>query len=664
MKTPTRPSELSWRKHRAPLWKRTLARYSKLHPFNKIAIWLLVVSIPLGWLSIKLLRPAYHAWKQGNALSIAHSAIARGDLKAASLAFRQAVRADPSKPRVWRELIPFLRDQKSPDLFFAWDRLIRYQPDAVENHLGAAEDAIASGNADRARVYLHDVPIADRDSTAYRVLNAKVLMAEQRAPEAAALLEKIVAQDPSNEEAQFQLNVIRLADPASPGHFGAMVAMRALAEGSGSRAVAARRLLIRAEAADRDFLAASSDAAILIGRQDATVEDRILFLDLEFATASFDLPNSINSFLEWALAHPVALEPVANYLINRGKGAETLKWLREKAAGRENEPGIRSALLALALSERDWDLVFQVLATGDQPIPSDVLSRLKDAQSAYRADRDDAGQRWDDLLDQAGGNLAMLSTFEQLSHAWGWDDARKKTLYKIASIIPSNPLVWRMLLAMALADRNAPEIASILTSLVQADPTSRQMSDAWIRFQVLLNRGNQQDLVALAKTNLDLTPGVPTFQLTYALTLAMNDRAVEALSVLDSMSPAAREEITGSPFIAYIDAKGGRMVDARAALDRMKTASRTWLPEELALAARAGDLIAGKPEHVEIAPETNEGRADEILKELRERQARDASDSAKVLNELLQQRKTDASGASRQLDELRSELHAEDAPTK
>jgi hypothetical protein len=96
----------------------------------------------------------------------------------------------------------------------------------------------------------------------------------------------------------------------------------------------------------------------------------------------------------------------------------------------------------------------------------------------------------------------------------------------------------------------------------------------------------------------------------------------------------------------------------------MKTASRTWLPEELALAARAGDLIAGKPEHVEIAPETNEGRADEILKELRERQARDASDSAKVLNELLQQRKTDASGASRQLDELRSELHAEDAPTK
>lgn len=535
----------------------------------------------------------------------------------------------------------------------------------MQNRIGAAEAALVAGNSDRARAYLHEIPPADQASIAYQLTDAKVLMAEHQLPQAEANIEKILRLDPNNEEAKFQLDVIRLANPNSPGHFGALVNMRKLAEGKGPRATGALRLMVRSEAADGELLAAASDAAELVKRPDATAVDRIVLVDLAFGTSSFDLQNSIASLREWALANPDSLAPVVNYLIGRGLGGETLKWLRSTAGDRKNAPPVRDALLALAQNQRDWDLVFEILGSGEQAIPANVLTKLKNAQRAFREDRSDAGWQWDALLESADDNLFELSTFEQLTQAWGWSDARKKTLYKIAKIIPSNPQVWRLLFAFALEDRSAPEIANVLTSLVAVDPTSRQMSDTWIRFQILLDRGNKADLVSVAKTNLDLSPKVPAFQLTYALTLASADRGSEALAVLEAMDPDARSEAAAAgPYVAYVYAKGGRSAEAKAALDRMQAKSATLLPEELTLANRAQALAEGRAERVQIAPEADQRGAEAMLKELQKEQIKESDRSGEVLKELIRQKAKDDRGAVQQLKELQSELHSNSDETK
>ncbi len=660
MKVPTQDVSVSV-KRKVSIWKRVFIWYRALRRLNKIALWVLIASIPLGFIAANLARPAYRSWRQNNALVIAQNCILRNDANGAFSAFRQALRIDPRNPRVWRQLGTFLEAQSSPETIFVLERLIQLEPGVVENRYHAAEAALALGDEERAMSELANVSPSDRKSARYRLLNAKIALTGGNLSVAEGELASLVQSEPSNSEAVFRLDQVRLLLPASSDRAAAEQRMRVVASGKDARAMEAQRMLARFYATTNDMPMAARAAEVLVESDNASFEDWMLFLNIEFATSSLSLPNSIEKMRAWVLAHPQELPKAAAYFIQLDMARQTRDWLASAAADRLDEPQIKSARFSLAIADRDWDEVFSLLQSGAQAVPADTVRKVSDTYRAFRANHPEAINSWSELVLSAKGNLTLLDSLRQLAVAWEWEDAQEKTLWAIGDVVPENPAVWKALLPLVQSDNNAPDLARAFGALVSAEPSNRAAINRWIQLQFLLNLGAKNELLKAARANLDAAPKNAAFQMTSALLLADTDHGSEAFALVQSMDEKSRQDPACAPYLAYVYARAKKPAEARAALANIPSGGKL-LDEEMALGERARAIIEGREDSVEKIPvKTDDASAQQLLKQLERDRATDGrSSSDELLKELKRSNSPDA-GAARQLDSLRKEMRQEAA---
>jgi tetratricopeptide (TPR) repeat protein len=657
------PSPVTLKKRKIPIWQQILNWYLKLRLLNKIALLLLLAAIPTAAIGYKVLRPAYKEWKQRNALALAASCIARKDDKGAVLAFRRAIMANPKNPRVWEQLGTYLESKKSPEALWVWDRLAMVQP-TTGNHLRVAKAALAIGDWQRARTHLDAVPEAERSSWDYRLLSAQTLAASNQVAKAESLITQVLKEHPDNADAVFLLGQIRMnsTDPAVRAQ--AQVQMRALADGKGPRAMEALRLLTIQEMRTGQNMLAASDAGELIKRPEAQVSDQLLFLDLEFMTQSFSLPISIEKARKLALANPENTRPIISYLIRRGLAAETLAWLERQPPETVNASEVFSVHLDLAISARDWDKVYALLAKADPPIAPEMLTKLRTIQDDFRADKPDAITKWGELASGARNNLFLLGTMEQLSAAWNWPQGREKVLWTISEVVPSNQFVWKELLPIELRAGNTPAVLRILAALTALDPSNQQLRTSWLTLQFLLQRGEGKDLLGMAEADAKVSDA-PEVQVIYAALLADAGRTDDAITVIEKIPAEARNTPRIAAYLTYVYAKAKKPDVVKSLLGVVQGDTKGLLNEEIALAQRSLAIAEQRPEDSipsKAAQAMDEESAARVLHELEGLRADPGADRQRLLEQLKSQG-VDATGANDQLKRLRQELQKDAAST-
>ncbi|MDD5200149.1 MAG: hypothetical protein PHC88_10150 [Terrimicrobiaceae bacterium] len=659
MSTPEPPAPPGQRQKRMiPLHTRVILWYLQQRTLNRLAIWALLASIPFAIVAFKLARPAYRDWKQRNALALADSYIKRNDLKGASLAFRRAIQANPKNPRVWKQLGVFLQNAKSPEAVTVWELAAGLEPSVFSHRYNAARSALAVGNWQRARSNLDALPKSEWHSTDYLLISSEAFTAGRQPDKAESDLETLLKTDPGNAEAAFRLDQVRMGSPDPEKSRDAGVRMRERANTEGPYMTQALRQLGMAEARRGEYLLAASDAQILRHRRDAVVNDQILFLDLEFATSSFTLPISIKEIRKRGLENPQDLMPIVNYLINRGLAADTLAWIERLPPADLEKPSVRQAAIELALANRDWTKAYEMLGAGPDAIPKDKLARIESAHRAFREDKPDALSKWSEVLSDARGNLYLLAVIERLTSAWGWPEAREKTLWAIGSEVPSNPMVWKELSPLALKQGNTPALAQILGSLMAAEPSNREARSLWLCVQFLLDRGDKNELLRIAKADAD-SGGDAKLQFIYAALLAREGRTQEALAICGKIPPDGRKDPRVAIYLAYVYAKAKQPEVAKSLLAGVDPAKSVLLPEEVALIVRAQDLAAGRPEissSANLSKIIDQSRANQVLKSIQGERSDAASTDSNSLFETLKKQSAEEKGSDEQLKKLRQEI--------
>jgi Tfp pilus assembly protein PilF len=648
-------------KRTVPLHKRLLIWYGSLRLLNKLALWALLASVPVGLIAIKVVRPYYKAWKQQNALALADSYIAKGDARGATLAFRQAIRIDFKNPEVWKRLVKFLDDQKSPEAVFVWDRLVLIEPEVTEHRYRLAESALANGDSERAGTALKEMNEQERGTARYLLLSAEVSSASGKLADAEKQLEAAAAMAPGDPKVAYHLQKLRLGMRGEK-HGLAERALRETAAQDGPQATDALRELTRSAALARDFQSASLYATRLKDRPDATAQDRVLFLDMEFASNSFALSASIAAAQKYALEHPEELNQLANYLIQRKMGDQFLAWLETQSSDARGKPEVKQAMLDLSIASGDWNKSRDLLREGPA-MPPEVLNKVEKARDAWTASDPDALQLWSEALLAAKGNMGAFGVMERLASVWNWDEAHEKTLWAISEDLPTNAFVWKALLARELPRKETPKIASILTGLKTAEPANRAAINEWLRLQFLLNRGDPRTLLETAESSYKALPDNPEIQVTYILFLAVNGRNDEAVALAEKLGDKARREPRKAVYMAYALAKAGKGEEAVAILTGAGSDREEMLPEEIVLMDRATAIAAGGVDDNNLKPVKSND--EEVLAELRKVRESEQGDSQSVdLYETLkkQQQKEQAEAKSgEQLEKLRQEIKA-DAP--
>lgn len=650
-------SRVSSKKRKLPIWKRVFNWYRGLRLLNKIGVWVIIASIPIGILAVNLARPAYRAWRQANALTIAQNCLKKNDVKGAFAAFRQAIRIDARNPAVWRALAAYLEANPSPDALFVRRRLSQLEPQVAEHRYVLAELALGIGDAEQADAALKEFPDQERRTPRFGFLQAKFFELKGDLPSAEKTVRQITIDDPENADARFALDRLHLLMPGAPNRDESEQRMRQLADGNGDRAAEARRILVQASGSAGDFSLASRNADLLIASKDATAADWTRFLDVEFASQSFTLQQSLGRACDWGLAHPESLPILLDYFVRRGVVSQVRLYFEQNAGAENGSLPIQQVRLGLAIADRDWDKAFGLIRLANPEVPAEVPGKISEAYRAYRANAADALEQWNGVVASAKGNLPRLNTLLQLSTAWEWKAAQENVLWAMTDASPGLVVVWKSLAGLTAGDNNAPGLMRALGGLVMAEPTNFLARDQWLRLQFLLSLGEKDGLAKAARENLDSAPAQVDLRLTYAMLLADQGKKNEALEALKGINPADIKAPNREGDLAFVFAKAGKPAEARAALEKLSP-NTPLLDEEVALVARTRAILEGredKPIKRDVAKEAAEAK--KLLEQLHREQKSKAEDDTSSLFESL--KRDAAADNSEALEALKRELRSE-----
>ncbi len=584
------------KKRQLKLHQRIAAAYSTLSFWNKLALLFVILALPLGYGALLVLKPVYKSWRADNALQIAGTAVESGDMKAASLAFRTAIRSRPRDPEVWRRVGAFLDQAESPESVVVWERVRRLDPDDLDARYRLFDAALRSQRLEKAAVVLEEVPEADRAGQRYLRAAASLAIASNDPASATQHLEGLLDLDPTNEEATWDLTRVQLLAPDQSIRVAARDKLKAYAEEGGERSSEARRQLVRLALAESDFYTANRVAMDLVSGEETTPQDEILFLDTEFASQSFTLPNSIAQILEYVEANPPAAPVVVGYLTARGMSARLETWFEGLPAELRADASIQTARFDLALHIGDWPRVFSIIRAPDSPysFSPKLADEAEEALADHRRGSLDAFPKWQRAVFVADGNLEATYLLATMARSLGWTQAENLALWNLASLVGDRIEIWSMLLRSELADQNSPGILRALSGAVRADPDNRSLRNDWILMNALLEQGRPEDLLDLAEENALHAPKNPFFATTFALVLARAGEVDRAKEVIRAIDESERLRPERALYVGMILAQAGDLTEAQTYLDLASQAQDSFLPAEATLLKNARDLASGQ----------------------------------------------------------------------
>jgi predicted Zn-dependent protease len=591
-----KPVTADKKKRQLKLHQRIAATYAKLSLWNKLAVLALVLALPLGYGALLLLKPVYKSWRADNALKIASKAVESGDMKAASLAFRTAIRSRPKDPDVWRRVGEFLDQAESPESVIIWERVLRLDASDLEARFALVNSALRSQRIEKARLALTEIPETERTSERYHRAAAAVALAAGDVTAATEHLDAILAVNPEDEEARWDLTRVGVvnADPAT--RTAARERMNGYADGGTERAPEALRQLTRLALAESDFYTANQLAGRLVTLPEATAQDQVLFLDTEFASQSFTLPGSITKILDYAEADPTATTSVVPYLAARGMGDRLEQWLADLPPDVRSQRPVQSAWFDLALRSGDWTQAFAILRSEDSPysLSSELVDLSEKSLADYRRGSQDALPAWQKAIFLAESDPQATFVLVTMAGALDWRQANNLALWNLAASVGDRPEIWMELLKSELANQNSAGILRALSGAIRADPDNRQIRNDWILMNILLDQGRPEDLIDLAKGNADFDPANSFYATTYALILAETNQLDRAVEIVNAIPESERKEPAKALYVGTVLALAGQHGEADNYLKIATTAQDKFLPEEAALFRNAKQIASGQ----------------------------------------------------------------------
>jgi len=566
-------------------------KFFKQKRWNRIGLVVALLALPFGLAAYFGGKPLYHAWKQQRMLKVAEGCAARGDDRGAMSSFRIALAADPGNSETWRALGEFLDSRQPGAGLGVWERLAAAEPARAELRYRAVRDALINRDGPRARANLNAVPQADRESSEYRLLEARTLIAENQLVKGGQALAQIVRDEGPAGEAGFELDRLQLLSRNSAMREQAEARLRERIGREAPQTTQALRAIIAAEMTNGAYALADADAEQLLRRPDADGGDYTRFLELEFQTHSLSLSVSLKRVLTRALEHPDEIGPILAVFQKWGKSTFAMEWLKFQPAEKLEAEPIRRARIWMAFTAHDTEQAFTLLGTGSNALSAEKVADLRRIYAEFTAGDSKAFSDWNAFL--AGGDQDMdwLSMMSGLAAAWEWPEAQESACWALTNVAPQDPQVWRRALYIAAKRQDTAAILRAASGLAKADPNLLEARTLSLSLEFLLGYGAREDLLRAAEADAAVSQA-PETQMVYAMFLTAAGRNREAVAVADKVAIAlgAEAALRQRIYLGYIYAAAGNSAKARDWLVSQEAARRHVLPEELAFALKAAQL--------------------------------------------------------------------------
>jgi predicted Zn-dependent protease len=513
------------------------------------------------------------------AVALAHG----GNIEAARTACLRALALDRNSLSATRELLALMPAGDPQNALLLRARLADLDRADLGNLEQMASLALRVNRPDMAAKAIRDLEQAEGDTA--RLLKLRANMALARGDDAGALAasRRSLEHDPQNTASRLVV------------------------------AAAEIRSGVATEATERELTVLSADETArleaLRGLRDLALRNGDHKKAVDYAATVAKLPQS--AFVDWMLhavltaednpdrvddllppltakagADARALGSIAGWLRQQGRADAVEPWIASCDA-LKRDPTTAQMIRADSLMARSEWTELDALLVEQKWRSMDFIREAALARAARARDQNDGfAKYWREATEMALGKLTTTRMLVELTTAWPeWSEQTDAFLWRASEHGPEYA-VWALpeLQKRAGEKRDTSALLRVTKAMQRLQPNSDPVRNNLAFYSLLLNvstsSANQTADELIAKYPTD-----PAIVSTYALSLLLRERSVEALAALEQLPEAARESAQIAPYYALALAKAGNMERASEVLTHADRGQ--LLPEEEALLRRA-----------------------------------------------------------------------------
>jgi len=526
----------------------------------------------------------FHQWQERHLVRVSAAYLSGGDMKAAMLSARRALQMNPENvdaARLIAQIADRAGDRAAVDW---WRKVVELRPHNTEDALGLVRSALRINDLATAEKTLAAFDEAAKQTAGYHAASGRLAEMKKNPVEAESHWSKASEIDPENLGYQFQLALIRLGlnDPAK--REVALQALERLRTDPKQRAGATRTLILDGVAYHADVKRMQSLAAELQSYPEATLTDRLLYLEIlrQLHDSGFD--EYLRKLEREAVSNPADLASLLSWMSGNETAAAGIEFCKSLPPESLQKWPVPPALAALYSSLKDWSGLERMAKTSDWQ-SHDFLRRAFLARALRGQDKKfPSEEEWIAAQKEASAQPQSLLMLARTAAAWGWESETVELLWLLSRNEETKLEALQTLYQHYMKKSDTSGLYRTLIRLVEVVPNDLVLQNNLAQVSLLLGA----DLDRARKIALNLMSKEPSngsFLSTYAFSLYAKGDVKGAVQAMDKLTPEQLRDPSLAAYYGVVLAAAGQKDKAREYLRRAGEAN--LLPEEKALVAKA-----------------------------------------------------------------------------
>jgi tetratricopeptide (TPR) repeat protein len=535
----------------------------------------------------RLALSGYRHWRQHRFLSQAADFIARSDAANANLCLSRAIQCDPFDVKALRMYASQVEQAGSRNAIVWRRRVVELEPKVLQNRIDWAKSGLVLGDLAAAKDALESVDEHGRKTSEYHKAAGSLAWGLNDYPAAETHYLEALRLEPDNPATMLNLAMARLVADNGARASWARTSLLSLRTNSAMRLDALRQLMYDALRSGRPDIAASY-ARELQEDPACRFKDRLEYLN---TLRQAQLPQQ-TSYLPYlksvAATNSANAYEFVSWMARKGETKEALTWAESLP------PVIRTNLpLPLIMAEgyasvAQWPALDSMLKNQDWKDMEYLRHLLMSRSCRMQGNTHLSTVEWRSALKIASRRIDSLNDLIRRTSAWHWNTELDETLWAIVENFPIEKGAFLALYDRLIEEGNTAALHNLLAKISSFVPLTPELKNNFALVSLLMYPKGQHGHL-LAREAYNNSPNDPFVVSTYAYSLHLQGKTIEALGLLNKLNQDQLENPAIAAYYGVILAGSGAPGKAKHFLERGLEAK--LLPEEKTLLTKAGEKM-------------------------------------------------------------------------
>jgi predicted Zn-dependent protease len=435
---------------------------------------------------------------------------------------------------------------------------------------------------------LGELPGMATNHVEFYVVSAELSLRMNRMADAQAELEAASRLQPTNQQFQINLAVIRLGSTNPAVSSGGRAVLKGFLTDT-NFAPQALRSLVADSLVQKDLTGAFDYSTQLLASAQCAVGDRLQHLNILQQLHSAELPAQLKIAQQQSATNSAEAATTASWMIANGLSGGAADWLNGLNTAIRSQSPVRLALVNCYFADTNWLALMNFTSKGDWDEMDFLRAAYLSHAWAQLGDAGAADSQWNDAVAKAGVRFGALTTLLGLANRWGLQREREDLLWQITKLFPAERGAWQELERDLFVAGDTRKLNQLYALLLSFFPQNADIKNN-LAVTSLLLKTNMNQAYIWANEVHEQKPDDPGVTSTYAYALHLQGRTQDGLEAMEKLKKDALEQPSIALYFGVLLSAAGEP-DKAAHFLALARSGDTMLPEEKQLLSK----VAGDP---------------------------------------------------------------------